>query len=67
MSIDKIKYLDMISNIRNETDLNEFQEDTLNELEEIIEFGEPTQDHLDMIEQKKKKKKEMMSNETSNS
>lgn len=52
MSIDKIKYLDMISNIRNETDLNEFQEDTLNELEEIIEFGEPTQDHLDMIEQK---------------
>ena len=50
--IDKIKYLDMICDIRNEMDLNEFQEDTLKELEEIIEYGEPTQDHLEMIEQR---------------
>lgn len=50
--MDKIKYLDMICDIRNEMDLNEFQEATLHELEEIIEFGEPTQDHLDMVEQR---------------
>ena len=50
--MDKIKYLDMICDIRNEMNLNEFQEATLQELEEIIEFGEPTQDHLDMVEQR---------------
>jgi hypothetical protein len=52
MKFNKIKYLDMISNIRNELDLNEFQQDTLDELEEIIEYGEPTLDHLEMIEQR---------------
>lgn len=50
--MDKIKYLDLICDIRNEMELDESQEAILQELEEIIEFGEPTQDHLDMVEQR---------------
>ena len=42
----------MICDIRNEMTLDESQEATLQELEEIIEFGEPTRDHLDVVEQR---------------
>jgi len=52
MNIDKIKYLDMICDWRNEVELDETQEAELQRLEEIIEFGEPTLDHLEMIEQR---------------
>ena len=51
-AIDIIKYLDMISDWRNEEDLDEDQEVQLDELEAIIEFGEPTLDHLQMVEER---------------
>ena len=52
MQFDKIKYLDMICDCRAEMDLNEFQEERLCELEELIEFGEPTLDDLQEIEER---------------
>lgn len=52
MDFDKIKYLDMICDIRCENELSEFAEQRLQELEEIIEFGDANQDHLQEIEEK---------------
>ena len=52
MDFDKIKYLDLISDIRNESVLSELAEQRLDELEEIIEFGDANLDHLQEIEER---------------
>lgn len=52
MNFDKIKYLDLIDDIRCKCELSELAEQRLDELEEIIEFGDATPNHLQEIEER---------------